>query len=126
MLVLLLAACAASCRRRVPGQCQDHVECEAGFDCVEGRCVRRAAFPGATAEQNAGSAGTTPAETDKVPDTETTPAPLASPDAADGPRAPLPKKVVPAPKPAPPDPVTPPPTPPTERLPLYKQRLKNG
>jgi len=114
-VAMVLALGALGCHKRAPGACRDDIDCPPGFDCVAGACARRArlTFGGA-----AGAAG--PAHETAPPEA---PASSARPGEAPSPVPPAVRPKV-APPAAPP--VTPLPPVPEQRLPEWKQRLKNS
>jgi hypothetical protein len=113
MAMAILALAVLGCSRPAPGRCREDVDCPAGFDCTSGACARRQRMT------FAGPGGATPVE-------EPSPgAPTPQPPRPDDAPAVSPPPAV-KPKAAPPH-ESPPPVPPLpeQRLPAWKQRLKN-
>jgi hypothetical protein len=113
LLIVCLCLCAAlftggACHRRRGrnGACAAHIDCDPGYDCREGRCAKRAPFPGSVAEPEA------PANAEP-----SAPGPAAR-------EAPPRRDDQPAPPP-PTSPANAPPLPPAPQLPAWKARLKN-
>jgi len=113
-LILVVAAVCAfgagACHRRRGrnGVCAAHIDCDPGYDCRDGLCVKRPPVPGSE-----GAIVRTPR-----PD----PAPAATPTSAPLPR----QQEAPAPKPQPPPPPTNYAPPLDPSLPMWKARLKNS
>ena len=119
LVVVALALAAFGRRQRAPGSCREDVDCPPGFDCRAGACARRARLI------FAGPGGAPPAAIEEAP-AEAPPLPARRPSEAppssSGPPPPLVKpKAAPPPEPAPPPPRSVP-----ERLPAWKERLKNS
>ena len=115
LILGITALCAfgsGACHRRRArnGVCVAHIDCDPGYDCREGLCVKRPPVPGSEAARIA-----TP---------RPAPAPAEAPPSAPEPRrqdeAPAPAK---APPPPPPANYAPPLDP---ALPMWKARLKNS
>ncbi|HVR60985.1 MAG TPA: hypothetical protein VMU50_03755 [Polyangia bacterium] len=118
LVLCLVAGALTSCRRRAPGTCADHVDCDPGFDCVNQRCTRRppvgSALPPPVAAAPAAMPPAAAVEpTPSVPSAEPAPAspeptrparPRARPDGGAAPAAGA--------------------TPVDQTLPLWKQRSK--
>jgi hypothetical protein len=113
MAILTLAV--LGCRKPAPGSCREDVDCPPGFDCASGACARRQRMT------FAGPGGATPRE-----DPPAGPPMPQPPRPSDLPAVPPPPAV--KPKAAPPHespPIVPVPSVPEQRLPAWKQRLKN-
>jgi len=115
-VLAMLALGAPGCSKRAPGTCRDDVDCPPGFDCRSGGCVRRERLTFA-----AGGAAVAPVE---EPAVEAPPPP--APRDATAPASPVPARPVAKPKAAPPVEPPVPPARPEQRLPEWKQRLKNS
>lgn len=119
----VLALGGTGCGKRAPGSCREDVDCPPGFDCVSAACMHRERL-------RFGGAGGAPAQEPAPEATPEAPAFRASPpiEVQPGPAIQRPPSV--KPKPAPPaeplaPPSLPPAAPPDQRLPAWKQRLKN-
>jgi hypothetical protein len=114
LILAIAAVCAASagaCRRRRAhdGVCAAHIDCDRGYDCRDGLCVKRPPVPGSEAA--------------RVVTPRPTPAPAAAPPGESPPRQEE-TPAAPSPKPRPPPANYAPPLDPT--LPMWKARLKNS
>jgi hypothetical protein len=108
LLGLALATSGTACKRAATtAVCREDVDCPAGFDCVASACVRRQRMRfGVDARPTLPPPGPPPSDAGQPTRAETAaPAPTAPP---------------------PPPPAPPPPPPPGERLPMWKERLKNS
>jgi len=114
----VLVVAALGCNRRAPDACRDDVDCPPGFDCVSAACTRRARL-------TFGGAGGAAAPEAARPEAPTPPPRPGAPEAAPSPTPPALRPKV---KPPVTPPVLPPPLPPgpEQRLPEWKQRLKNS
>jgi hypothetical protein len=119
-LALAIAFVALGCGKRPSGACRDDLDCPPGFDCASGVCSHRARLE----FSGAGGTPTTPPEPEAP--AAAPPRPVEMPP----PPSPLPAPAVkpkgkpiqvPEPAPAP----APAPAVPEQRLPAWKQRLKN-
>ena len=119
LAVALLALCEAGCERHAPGACREDVDCPPGFDCVAAACAHRERMkfestkdaPPSPAEQAPQDVPAPPPPRESQP-----PAPAAPPV------RPVKPKPAPAPEPAP---LPPAPPAPEQKLPAWKERLKN-
>ena len=112
VIIAVLLAAGPACKRRAPGTCDDHIDCGPGYDCLRGRCTKRAAVGG---DPQAPTPPPAP-----VPQAEPLP---PSPSAPPPPEESKPSKRAPKAQPPAPVPASPPPV---EREPLWKQRRKNA
>ncbi len=113
LAVCLLLAALTGCRRRAPGTCADHIDCDPGFDCVNQRCTRRPPVGAAPAPP--------PAEPEATPAAEAPSAPSPPPVIPPVPAPAAPRR--PAARPARPDAAAAP-VPVDDHLPAWKQRQK--
>ena len=118
LLAALVAVSASACHRRRPrdGTCAAHIDCDPGYDCLSGRCRKRAAAPGLTPEAPPPPEPAAPVREAPAPLLETPPVP----DTA----RPVPAR--PQRNPQPSAPIDNTPTPPPSNLPMWKARLKNS
>jgi len=126
---LLLLPVLGSCRRREPGTCADHVDCDPGFDCVDRRCTRRAPVQGQGETQPALGGRDAESSDPTPPPPPPPPSPSLAPGAGEDPAVPAPAKKAAPPIKAPSlrnppalDPASPAPG---QREPLWKTRRRN-
>jgi hypothetical protein len=118
LLTCLLCVALTSCRRRAPGTCRDHIDCDPGFDCVAERCTRRAPVGGASPPTPPAPDAASVEPLAPPPARADEPTPLAPPQqqvARSAPKPNRPDAAIPAAAPVPVD----------ERLPMWKQRARS-
>jgi hypothetical protein len=106
----------AGCRRRAPGACATHADCDPGYDCASGTCVRRPPVPGSQSAPALPEAAAVPVAA-PLPSPAPSPSPLNPPPSPPPPRVPRP--------PVPSLPTEPTPSSP-DRTPMWKLRLKDS
>jgi hypothetical protein len=119
--VMALAALLAlgpleACRRRPPGVCASHGDCQPGYDCNAGVCVRRPPAPGSQPSAPPPRVPVAAWPTAPPDDHREQPSPSSPP-------APPPPPVIKAPPQSPPPPA---PSPASPSTPMWKLRRKNS
>lgn len=116
LAITVLALGAPGCGKRASGSCREDVDCPPGFDCVSSACARRERL------SFAGAGGTPVALPQEVPFVR---APHPVEVLPPAPPVPKPPVVKPKATPRPDQPAVPAAPVPEQRLPAWKQRLKN-
>jgi hypothetical protein len=117
-IIIALIATAPSafsaCHRRKAGLCRTHTDCNPGYDCAAGKCAKRPPLPSDHLRPQP--------IVDQAPAPVEAHAPAPTPAAPPLPPPPVKTFTPPPPSQQPTPPIAPPPS---DRLPRWKERLKN-